>query len=215
MPNALLLYYSYTNQTRLVSERIAAGLTDGGWQVERSELDYASGPIEYPLTPFAKRAKELSDAASKEQPVPVSFDASIVDRDWDLVLLGTPTWNHFPAVPVSSFLQTPAAHVLLSGRPFGAFIACRGFWRHNRRRLRILGERAGGRWVGGSGYTFDGNFFQTMHAMLHNQMKSDQPDAKLFGLAATPYGVSDQTLARARNWGTTIGRSAGVAVKGR
>jgi hypothetical protein len=94
----------------------------------------------------------LSLPSLRERPVPVRFDESVLDEDWDLVLIGSPTWLTSPAQPVSSFLQTPAARHLLAGRPFGVFVVCRGFWRRNRTRVRRLGEQAGGRYVGGAGF---------------------------------------------------------------
>ena len=42
----------------------------------------------------------------------------------------------------------------------------------------------------------------------------DRQEEKLFGISATTYGCSAQTLARARNWGTTVGRSVDLTASG-
>lgn len=203
MPNVLIAFYSYTQQTRNAAEQIACGVEAAGHSARLARIEFADGPLEFPLRrPLLARANELCTPGRKEVPTGVTFDESIVDTNWDLVLIGSPTWNHFPAWPISSFLQTPAAHQILhGGTPFGAFLVCRGFWRINRKRVRRLGERAGGRFVGGQGFTFDGHLARTMHTFFHSQLTGADPDQKLLGIRAARYGLSDATLARARDFG--------------
>jgi flavodoxin len=207
MPQALIVYYSYTHQAARAADAIADGLRDSGWEVTAARLEFADGPLEFPLSPLPRRAKELSDAALKGVQVPVRFDESVLTRRYDLVLIGSPTWNHAPATPVASFLRTPAARQVLSGTPFGVFVTCRGFWRVNRRRVRRLGEQVGGRFLGGVGLTFDGSFPRTMHAFLHGLL-GRTPEQPLAGVRPTAFGLSEATLARGREFALVLARRA-------
>src|SRR5256885_5291910 len=150
MRRALIVYYSFTSQTERAAAELEKTCIDLGWEARTCRLDFADGPPEFPLRPLMGRALELSLPSLLERPVPVRFDESVLDEPWDLVLIGSPTWLTSPARPVSSFLKTPAARHLLAGTPFGVFVVCRGFWRRNRARVRALGRRAGGRYVGGA-----------------------------------------------------------------
>ena len=83
MPDALIVYYSYTHQTAKAATAIAEGLTEIGWRPRLAPLEFADGPLEFPLRPLAKRANELSNASLRGDLVLISFDETIVDQRWD------------------------------------------------------------------------------------------------------------------------------------
>lgn len=196
VPRALIVYYSFTAQTERAATELEKTSIDVGWEARTCRLDFAGGAPEFPLRPLMGRAVELSLPSLLERPVPVRFDESILDEPWDLVLIGSPTWLASPARPVSSFLMTPAARHLLADRPFGVFVVCRGFWRRNRARVRRLGERAGGRYVGGKGFGFDGHYVGTNKAFFAYHTSAGQTSAG--------YGLSEATLARVRAFGADL-----------
>jgi hypothetical protein len=193
---ALIAYYSFTAQTERAAAELEKTCIDGGWEARTCRIDFADGAPEFPLRPLMGRAMELSLPSLLERPVPVRFDESVLDEAWDLVLVGSPTWLTSPARPVSSFLQTPAARHLLSGTPFGVFVVCRGFWRRNLARVRTLGQRAGGRYVGGAGFGFDGHYIQTNKAFFAYHTSA--------GASADGYGLSETTLASVRAFGRDL-----------
>lgn len=196
MARALIVYYSFTAQTERAAAELEKTCIDAGWEARTCRLDFAVGAPDFPLRPLLGRAVALSLPSLRERPVPVRFDESVLDEDWDLVLIGSPTWLTSPAQPVSSFLQTPAARHLLAGRPFGVFVVCRGFWRRNRARVRVLGEQAGGRYVGGAGFGFDGNYLRTNRAFFAYHTSA--------GEQAAAYGLSEAALARVRAFGAGL-----------
>ena len=196
MSRALIVYYSFTAQTERAAVTLEKACIDAGWEARTCRLDFAAGAPDFPLRPLMGRAVGLSLPSLLERPVPVRFDESILDQRWDLVLIGSPTWLASPARPVSSFLVTPAARHLLAGTPFGVFVVCRGFWRRNRARVRRLGERAGGRYVGGAGFGFDGRYVATNRAFFAYHTSAGQ--------SATGYGLSEATLARVSAFGADL-----------
>jgi flavodoxin len=201
---ALIVYYSFTHQTERAATCLEKLFVEEGWEARSVRLDFAAGAPDFPLRPLWKQALRLSLPSVAERPVPVRFDESVLDEPWDLVVIGSPTWLASPAQPVSSFLQTPAAVHLLSGRPFGVFVVCRGFWRRNRARVRRLGERAGGRFVAGAGFGFDGNYLQTNHSFFAHHTSAGAEGARFLGRQATAYGLSEASLERVRDFGRTL-----------
>ncbi|HYT38904.1 MAG TPA: hypothetical protein VEN99_05300 [Acidimicrobiia bacterium] len=196
MRRALIVYYSFTSQTERAAAELEKTCIDLGWEARTCRLDFADGPPEFPLRPLMGRALELSLPSLLERPVPIRFDESVLEEPWDLVLIGSPTWLTSPARPVSSFLKTPAARHLLAGTPFGVFVVCRGFWRRNRARVRALGRRAGGRYVGGAGFGFDGHYVQTNKAFFAYHTSA--------GADTAGYGLSEATLGRVRAFGAGL-----------
>ncbi|MGH9038347.1 MAG: flavodoxin family protein [Acidimicrobiia bacterium] len=208
MARVLIVYYSFTHQTERAATCLEKTFIEDGWEARTCRLDFAGEAPEFPLRPLLKRAGELGLPSLRERPVPVRFDESVLDQEWDLVVIGSPTWVFSPAQPVSSFLHTPAATQLLSGRPFAVFVVCRGFWRRNLARVRTLGQRAGGRFVAGAGFGFDGNYLQTNHSFFAYFVSGGDGNARLAGRVATPYGLSEATLERVRGFGRRLSSAA-------
>ena len=78
------------------------------------------------------------------------------EGEYDLVLIGSPTWWLTTNMPVRSYLKIPAARGILDGRPFAAFSVSRRYWKGNMRDVRKLGEEAGGSWLGETHFASDG-----------------------------------------------------------
>ena len=68
--------------------------------------------------------------------------------DYDLVVIGSPTWWLTTNMPIRSYLKSSAAESVLDGKPFAAFSVSRRYWKGNMKDVRKLGEDSGGRWVG-------------------------------------------------------------------
>jgi hypothetical protein len=210
MPRVLIVYYSFTHQTERAADCLQQVFVEAGWHARTMRLNFAGGAPQFPLRPLWKEAIRLSLPSVAERPTAVRLDESVLDEDWDLIVIGSPTWLASPAQPISAFLQTPAAVHLLSGRPFGVFVVCRGFWRRNRARVRRLGQRAGGRFVPGAGFGFDGNYLQTNHSFFAYHRSGGTEGARFLGRTATRYGLSEATLERVRRFGRHLTNAAGT-----
>jgi hypothetical protein len=63
--------------------------------------------------------------------------------DYDLVVIGSPTWWLTTCMPVRSYLKSDAAAKLLKGRHVGAFVVCRRYWKNNIKTVQKLAEAHG------------------------------------------------------------------------
>ena len=60
-------------------------------------------------------------------------------REYDLVVLGSPTWWRTVSMPLRSFLESSEAAVL-DGTPYAVFTVCRRYWRENLEAVRELAD---------------------------------------------------------------------------
>lgn len=195
----LLLHYSFTGQTTRAMEIAEKTLSELGWETRSCQLDFADDALTFPLEPFWPTFTDLCARAANEEAVKVVVkghrDEDLLRTDWDLILIGSPTWARKPALPVVGFLRSPLASDLLRGRPFAAFAVCRGLWRGNVSTIRNFGESQGGEWLGGAGLAFEGSTVQSFYAFFSHHLPRGIPGLRSIMRPVTPYGPSAASLA--------------------
>ena len=67
------------------------------------------------------------------------------DRDYDLVVFGSPTWWLTTNMPVRSYLESPVAKKILDGKPFAAASVSRRYWKGNIKGIRTWGSATAAR----------------------------------------------------------------------
>jgi hypothetical protein len=128
----LVVYYSFTQQTRILLKQFCAGLQEEGIEVDSERLEPVN-PYEFPfqsdvrlvtvmMRTFFKGRKEVQPISDK------CFES------WDYVVLAGPTWSYFPSGPILDFLDRYGEKVL-AGKKVIPFISCRSYWRLNNRTL--------------------------------------------------------------------------------
>jgi hypothetical protein len=128
----LVVYYSFTQQTRILLKQFCAGLEEEGIDVFSERLEPVN-PYEFPfqsdvrlvtvmMRTFFKGRKEVQPISDK------CFE------NWDYVVIAGPTWSYFPSGPILDFLDRYGEKVL-AGKKVIPFISCRSYWRLNSRTL--------------------------------------------------------------------------------
>lgn len=136
----LVVYYSYTQQTRILLKQFCAGLEGQGVECEYERIE-AVNPYEFPfktdvrlisvmMRTFIKGRKEI-------QPVSEKCFGS-----WDYVVLAGPTWSYQPSGPMLDFLDKYGARVL-AGKKVVPFISCRSYWRIHHLNLKRVFKKVG------------------------------------------------------------------------
>ncbi len=137
MPKALVIHYSFSGQTRGLSQRLAAGMADAGVTVHRDRIQpcirhrFPIGSI--PATIHKMLVTLVRQRIAIEPPPPAWRD------EWDCVVLGGPTWSYNPSGPVLSLIDQYGEQ-LFARRMVVPLISCRGYWRvhwHGLRRLLV------------------------------------------------------------------------------
>lgn len=192
---ALLLYYSLTGETVRAVEIAAEACRREGWEVGTCRMDFAD-PAVRPQRPFKlKDSAYWSKAAKNGDVMEMTYEpANALEENHDLVLLFSNTWNHHPSVPMNSFLNSAAAAQALNGKPFAVFAVCRRLFEKNIGLVHELGERAGGRFLGGESLIHWGGGLGSMIQTVTYIHRSDTGMKRFLGFPLPAYGLSRESL---------------------
>ena len=113
--------------------------------------------------------------------------------DYDLICIGSPTWWRTTNMPMRSFLKSDEARKLLAGKPFAAFVVCRRYWRENFKTVRKLGEKQGGRYVGGVHFEYPGGQISSLLS-LTSYLGSGEYRDRYMGLRIPTTNVQPEQL---------------------
>ncbi len=210
-PRMLLLYYSFTHQTRRVAEAMAESFRAEGCEAELCaiEFDDPRYRIAFPFRPyFWPKLLRWFWPQLWGKTGAVRVPQEIVERDYDLICIGSPTWWLKPAMPVASFLKTEAAGKLLRGKRFAVFAVCRAIWWNNLRIVRKLARRQGGTFVDGAAFCFRGNQIQTALSFI-SYMQSETNRERYCGIRIYDFGVPQEGLEKARTFAKRLANDAG------
>lgn len=170
-PRVLLVYYTFSKQTERVADVIAATLEDRGADVIRARIELTDKrwakrfdkiPMRFPMLKIVGMLPAQMRQATGEIAIP----ADAQDGEYDLVVIGSPTWWFRVSLPIRSYLKSPAARKVLNGKPFAGFSTSRRYWHYNVGNIRRFGEADGGRWIAETHFVAKGNQVQSMLAWL-------------------------------------------------
>jgi hypothetical protein len=124
----LIVFYSFTQQTRLLVKKFVEGLEGEGIEVALERLEPVD-PYEFPFkTNFSLATAMIRTFFSKRTTIhPVSEQCFM---DWDYIVLAGPTWSYHPSGPVLDFLDRYGCRVC-QGKTVIPFISCRSYWKLN------------------------------------------------------------------------------------
>jgi hypothetical protein len=133
----LIIYFSYSSQTRNLIQAFAAGLAGEGvvisWQPlkPKKKLQFPLGSVTATLVmmveTFFRRRIEIE---------PIDHECF---GESNLVILAGPTWSYNPSGPVLSFLDNYGDN--LSGKKILPLISCRSYWRFHFLQLKYILSR--------------------------------------------------------------------------
>lgn len=199
MPNALLVYYSFTGEAQRVVDTAAKTLQAAGYGVTLARVDFADPAqrLQRPLSPaMVKKLTEAAAAGQTENVAVEPGDAFV--RRYDLICLVSNTWQHNPCVPIRSALQRPDLRRLLDGTPFAVYVVCRRSWQRNLDIVRSEAEACGGRFIGAGHFEHAGGDIASLIRTVSYLMTRGSKVARLFGarLPLPEYGLSSTALKR-------------------
>jgi hypothetical protein len=134
----LIVYYSYTQQTKLLLKKFICGLESGGVEVSRERLEPIS-PYEFPFRTNLRLAVAMGLTFFRRR-MTIKPVAESCFRSWDCIILAGPTWSYHPSGPMLDFLDRYGSAVC-GGKIVIPLISCRSYWRlHNWTLKRRLGS---------------------------------------------------------------------------
>jgi|ERR1022692_2443122 flavodoxin len=121
-PSVLFVYFTYTNQTRKVIDAMAEVLRGHDVDVTLAAIEftdprYAARFKEFPMPhPFRELVGMIPAESPRRHPAKIAIPDVVTEREYDLVVIGSPTWWLSTDVPVRSFLESGTASRVLKGK---------------------------------------------------------------------------------------------------
>jgi flavodoxin len=167
----LLVYYTFSKQTERVADVIASTLEERGADVTRARIEltdkrwakrFETIPMRFPMLKIVGMLPAQIRQATGEIRIPPEAQ----EGDYDLIVIGSPTWWFRVSVPIRSYLTSSAARMLLDGKLFAGYSTSRRYWKRNVGDIRRLGQANGGTWIGQTHFVAAGNQVQSMLSWL-------------------------------------------------
>ncbi len=170
-PRVLFVYFTYTQQSLKVAEAMAEVLRGRGCDVRLARIELTDSrwsdrftrfPLRHPYGDIIGMMPPQVRGATGEIRVPDEAK----DGDYDLVVIGSPTWWIRTSVPIRSWLSSDAAGRILTNTRFAAYVVCRRYWGFNLRAVQKLGTERGGRYVDGFHFSFAGGQVRSLLSLI-------------------------------------------------
>ena len=170
-PKVLIVYYSFTQQTRQVAAAMAETLRSEGVDVTEAAIGfpdprYGERFSKLPMDRAISKIVGMLPAQLRRTTGEIDIPPEAATGDYDLVVIGAPTWWLTTCIPVRSYLHDPASEKVLSGTPFAVFSVSRRYYKDNLKTMRHLGEQRGGTFVGDTHFVSDGGQVMSMLSWL-------------------------------------------------
>ena len=202
-PRVLIVYYSHTQQTQRVCDAITATLEKRGYDVTRAGIKftdphYAKNFSVFPFrhAVFGILPLLLPQLRRKTGEIRIPDEAK--QGDYDLVVLGSPTWFFTTNMPLRSYLKSHEAKAPLAGKPFGIYVVCRRYWSINFKEAKGLALAHGGEFIDVTRFTYEGGQIRSLLALLSYFGKGEMRERSL-GIRIPPTnlrpGFEDQAEA--------------------
>ena len=187
----LIVYHTYTKQTGRVADVIAKQLEARGCEVTKAMIEltdqrwvpklFSQFPLKHPISQVSTMLVPQIRHRTGEIRIPEEAQAG----DYDLVVIASPTWWIQTSMPIRSYLESPAAKVILDGKPFATVSVSRRYYGFNLRQQRRLAEKNSGRFIDEAHFVAAGGQVKSMASWL-GYMKHGEPKARSMGMKLPP-----------------------------
>ena len=189
-PRVLIVYFTLTNQAGRVAEAMAKEFEARGCEVTQARIELTDTRWVPKLSPFPMK-RPISQVASAlpaqllRKTGEIGIPSEAQTGDYDLVLIASPTWWFRTSIPIRSYLESPAARAVLSGKPFATVSISRRYYSINLQEQRKLAEKNGGRFADKTHFVAAGGQVKSMLSWL-GYMKHGEPQERAMGLTMPP-----------------------------
>ena len=145
MKRILVIYYTQSGQLKEIADNFVAP-----FQKQEIPVDFYEIQMETPY-PFPWTNESFFGAFPEsflELPQPIkAMPPDIETQEYDLVVLAYQVWYLSPSIPVTSFLKSEQARVLLEGKPVVTLSGTRNMWIKAQEKVRNMLVKKGARIV--------------------------------------------------------------------
>jgi flavodoxin len=214
MPDVLLVYFTYTQQTRRVADVMADTLRGRGCDVRQAVIEFTDDRWAERFTRFPLRHAWLDvlgmlPAQLRGATGDIEIPAEAREGDYDLICVGSPTWFFRPSIPIRSFMKSDEAGRILNGKRFTAFVVCRRYWSINLKAVKKLGTKRGGTYVEGIHFSFAGRQIPSLLSLISYFAKGEDRE-RYVGVKIPPSNLKPDYVEQAQAFANELADGLGV-----
>src|SRR4051794_39409387 len=207
-PSVLFVYFTYTKQTLKLVEAMSEALQQRGLEVHRAAIEfndsrYAKRFKTFPMPHPFREVLGMIPAELQRRSGAIGIPPTVTDREYDLVVIGSPTWWLSTNLPIRSFLQSDVAAGVLDQRRFAAFVVCRRYWKHNFKTVKRLGAKRGGVFLDGIHFRYQGGQVRSLMSLL-SYLGSGEYRERYLGVKIPPTNLQAHQLEEAKAFAGTL-----------
>ncbi|MCM4151366.1 dialkylresorcinol condensing enzyme DarA [Arenibacter sp. N53] len=202
MKEVLIIYYSQSGQLLDIVQNLASSLDS-----EKVNITY------YRIHPendykFPWKQDEFYDAFPESfLQIPCKLHppkSDILEKKYDLVILGYQVWYLTPSIPINSFLKSDYAKKILDKTPVVTLIACRNMWLMAQEKMKRLLVACNAQLVGNIALVDRHINHISVITIVHWMLGGKK--TKYLGIFPKP-GVSDEDIKSSKKFGNPINKS--------
>jgi menaquinone-dependent protoporphyrinogen IX oxidase len=201
-PRVLVVYFTYTQQSLKVAEVLADVFRERACDVQLATIElmdsryaerFSRFPLRHPYGDIIGMMPAQLRGATGEIQIPEEAR----DGNYELVVIGSPTWWIRTSVPIRTYLKSDAAGRILNKTRFAAYVVCRRYWGFNLRAVKTLGTDQGGEYVDGIHFSFAGGQVRSLLSLLSYFGKGENRERYL-GVKIPPTNLQPAYAEQAR-----------------
>ena len=184
MSRVLFVYYTHTQQAQRVCDAMAATLRARGCDVTQASLEftdpkYSKNFKTFPFKHAVFSILPLLLPQTFRRTGRVGIPDAAKSGDYDLIVLGSPTWFFTTNMPLRSYLKSDEAHAVLNGKPYASYAVCRRYWSINLKEVKKLAAAQGAVFVDWTRFTYEGGQIRSLLALLSYFGKGEMRERSL------------------------------------
>lgn len=199
MKEVLIVYYSQTGQLTNILNNIATTLSGEEVNISYHEI------VPKKKFPFPWTQEEFYGVFPEtflQIPTPLeAVPPNVLQKKYDLVILGYTTWYLTPSIPINSFLKSEEAKVLLNNTPVVTVSASRNMWIMAQEKVKKLLQANSAKLVGNIALVDKNLNHISVITIVHWLMGGKK--TRMFGVFPKP-GVSDSDIQASSRFGSPI-----------
>jgi menaquinone-dependent protoporphyrinogen IX oxidase len=207
-PRILFVYFTYTQQSRKLADAMGEVLTERGCEVHQAAIEltdkrYAERFSRFPLRHVYRDLLGMLPAQVRGATGEIRVPSAAQEGDYDLVVVGSPTWFFRTSVPVRSWLKSEYAGRILKGKRFAAVVVCRRYWSINQGSVKKLAAQRGGEYVAGTHFTFAGRQVRSLLSLI-SYFGHGEDNQRYLGVKIPPSNLKPDYREQARSFANQL-----------
>ena len=199
MKRILVIYYTQSGQLKEIADNFVAPFQKQGIPVDFYEIQMET-PYPFPWTNESFFGAFPESFLELPQPIK-AMPPDIETQEYDLVVLAYQVWYLSPSIPVTSFLKSEQARVLLEGKPVVTLSGTRNMWIKAQEKVRSMLEKKGACIVANIALT-DRHYNHISVLTIVHWLFTGKKD-KYLGVFPLP-GVSQKDITNATQYGELV-----------